>query len=55
MITIEQESLRAEAEPTGHCDQEKEESGQAPQREVSLSGEMEPVLYFPFLTFANRI
>lgn len=37
MITIEQESLRAEAELAGHCDHKQEESAWAPRRERSLA------------------
>ncbi len=49
MITIEQESLRVEAELAGHCDHKQEESVRAPLREISsFSGEMKLILDFLF-------
>lgn len=56
MITIVQESLRAEAELAGHCDHKEVESSLAPVMESSLfSGEMKLVFSFPVLTFTNGI
>lgn len=47
MITIEQESLRAEAQLAGHCVHKEEESSLVPQRAISrFPGEMELVLDF---------
>lgn len=47
MITIEQKSLSAEAERSGHCDHKEEESSWAPQRETSPFWWNETGLRFP--------